>query len=452
MHLTLTVTAGPLKGRVFSFQGHDTFLIGRSKHCHFQLPPRDLYCSRIHFLVEVNPPLCRLVDMGSNNGTYVNDQKVAVVDLRPGDKIRAGHSVLHVAVQEEADPAPAAPSGLPVTVALTPSQVVKEWSHAGAPGLNVCEGCGGPLAGSAFPVPTLTQPRAALLCAACQDRARDLPQPLPGWQLLRKLGQGGLGVVYLALRPGDGLAAVKMIAPAVSGSPAQVERFVREAEILRQLHHPHIVAFREIGQAGDELYFVMDYVRGCDAGHLVKTAGPLAVPRAVALTCQLLEALEYAHARQFVHRDVKPANLLVSAAGDRETARLADFGLARVYQASALSGLTLTGEIGGSAGYLAPEQITHFREVLPPADQYGAAATLYYLLTGCPPYDLPRQSHQQFLMILNEDPVPITQHRPELPAALVQIIHRALTRDPPRRFPDVATFRKVLEPHRDPAA
>src|SRR5207245_4495262 len=119
----------------------------------------------------------------------------------------------------------------------------------------------------------------------------------------------------------------------------------------------------------------MDYVEGTDAFELVKTQGPMAPERAVRLMGQLLQALEYAHGRGFVHRDIKPANLLITVEEGFEVLKLADFGLARVYQASQLSGLTMTGEIGGTAAFMPPEQLTNYREAKPPADQYAAAAT-----------------------------------------------------------------------------
>lgn len=427
MDITLHITAGPGKGKVFSFCGHDTFLVGRSKLCTFRLPSQDKFCSRIHFLVEINPPLCQVVDMGSNNGTFVNDQKVMTAELKDGDKIRAGRTILRVLVQEDEPD-----SALPADAA--PSEVLS--STVTAPACNA----------EVMQQTIFTSPDPG------QKQVGELPR-VPGYQLLRKLGQGGMGIVYLALRSEDGLpVAIKMLVPAVTGSRNQIERFLREAEILRKLRHPHIVSLREIGQVSAELYFVMDYVPGCDARELVKERGPLPVPSAVALTCQLLDALECAHGHQFVHRDVKPSNLLVSEEGGRPVVRLADFGLARVYQASTLSGLTLLGEIGGSAGYMAPEQITRFREVLPSGDQYGAAATLYHLLTGQAPYDLPRQTSQRFMMILNQDPIHITERRSDLPASLVQIIHRALAREPKDRFADVAAFREMLEPYRDAEA
>src|SRR5262245_40432269 len=100
MRVTLTVLAGPHQGRVFTFSGHDTFLVGRSKHAHFQLPDDDPYLSRIHFMVEVNPPQCRLVDMGSRNRTRVNGQEADKVDLKSGDVIRAGRTILKVAMED----------------------------------------------------------------------------------------------------------------------------------------------------------------------------------------------------------------------------------------------------------------------------------------------------------------------------------------------------------------
>src|SRR5438045_6617172 len=110
MRITLTVTAGPHQGRTFTFAGHDMFLVGRSRRAHFRLPAKDRYFSRVHFLVEVNPPQCRLMDMGSRNGTYVNGQRVQQAALHDGDQIRAGKTVLRVSVNEApTDPPPGHP-------------------------------------------------------------------------------------------------------------------------------------------------------------------------------------------------------------------------------------------------------------------------------------------------------------------------------------------------------
>jgi eukaryotic-like serine/threonine-protein kinase len=446
MRITFTVTAGPHKGRVFQFTGHETFIVGRSKQAHFQLPSKDRYFSRVHFLVEVNPPQCRLMDLSSRNGTYVNGRRAETVALHHGDVIRAGRTLIRVSIQATASipfaepvPAPAATVATAVPAPVPPRPPAPAPAPPTAPEAPTapaaCPACGG------CPAP------GAALCAECERSARGRDQPLPGYRVVRELGRGTMGVVYLALREADRRAvAVKTIVPSATGKRGLVERFLREADILRRLDHPHIVTFREMGEAGDRLFFAMDYVRGTDAGRLLQRDGPLPVARAVALTCQLLEALEYAHARGFVHRDIKPANMLVAEAGGREVVKLADFGLARVYHASELSGLTLGGELGGTLAYMAPEQITNYREAQPPVDQYAAGATLYRLLTCELLYDFPKDFNTQIAMVLNEAPVPLRSRRRGLPDALARVVHRSLERDPARRFADVRALRAALAP------
>ncbi len=230
----------------------------------------------------------------------------------------------------------------------------------------------------------------ASIYSACQEEIREQAQPIADYVIVRKLGEGGMGVVWLALRRADGTpVAVKMITPRVTTESRDLQRFLREAEILRNLSHPNIVSFREMGEVDNRPYIAMDFVRGTDASRLVKAHGPLPIGRAVSLVCQLLEALEYAHAKDYVHRDIKPANLLVMQEGDREVVKVADFGLARIYQSSKLSGVTLHGDVGGTTAFMAPEQITNFRQAKPPVDHYGAGATLYNLLTNHFIYDFP---------------------------------------------------------------
>jgi serine/threonine-protein kinase len=481
MRIILKVTAGAAAGQVFRFDRHDTFLVGRSKHTHLRLPPSDRTCSRFHFMIEVNPPHCRLMDMGSNNGTYVNDQRVSVADLQHGDKIRAGRNILRIGVQarENEPPAPAPaeaarpaaataetvglPEAIPLSKSLLPDAVVPEAVPLGAlspPPVQPARHAAPPTARPGPPAAVPPQPETVATAAGAAERtqpdARATAPPEPakavargptvaGYRLREKLGEGHMGVVYLAESSGGELAALKMIRKAADLTQNDVERFLREAAIVRELRHPHIVGFRDSGAHEGRPYFVMDYVPGRDAGALVKEQGPMATARAAALACQLLEALEYAHARRFVHRDIKPSNLLVYQEGGRELLKLADFGLARVYQASNFSGLTMDGHIGGTPSFMAPEQLLNFRDAPPSADQYSAAATLYYLLTGKFAHDLPREMHLVFARILNDDPVPVRQRRPDLPAGLAEATDRALRRDPAKRFADVASLRRALE-------
>ena len=393
MRVTLTVTEGPHRGEVFEFREHDTFLVGRSSEAQFRLPFKDKTLSRVHFMVEVNPPRCRLMDMGSTNGTFVNGRRVTTVDLGDGDTIKGGKTVLAVAIEM--------PPDLAATTVL----------------IRTAEG--------------------------------GLPE-VPGYRLERELGRGGMGVVYLATALADGAAvALKMVRPAVVGSTVVVDRFLREAAVLSRLDHPRIVRLRDLGSTPEGLYFAMDYVDGDDAEALLKRRRtPLPIGPAVDLACQALEAMEYAHGQGVVHRDIKPQNLLLTRAGGGRELHVADFGLARLYQESTLSGLTLTGQIAGSVGYMPPEQITDFRNVRPAADLYALAASLYTLLTGRKVYDFPEGINRQLLTILQSDPVPIRDRRGDVPPALAEVIHRALARDPADRFPDAAAMRAALLPFR----
>ena len=472
MRINLTVKAGPHEGRRFEFEGHSNFIVGRSARANFPLPEKDKSISRIHFMIEMNPPQCRLIDMGSTNKTRVNGQEVTRADLKDGDLIKAGMTTLLVTVIESEEP-PATPVGTflapaaeaarqsgsqAVPLAAPPPQSPPGSSdeflaRPRPPGKarGGCRVCAEPLeqqGAGPGPAGKLANANAVPLCLACRNRIRHHPQPIPGYQVVRELGQGGMGVVYQALRAADGtLVALKTIKPAIVATRVDTERFLREAQILNELDHENIVSFHEMGEFNGLFHFAMDYVAGIDAAQLLKQhRGLLPVARAVDLVCQLLRALDYAHAKGFVHRDIKPANMLLTQEGGRELVKLSDFGLSRIYQTTKMSGLTMDGDLGGTPAFMAPEQITELRNAGPPVDQYSAGATLYNLLTGSYTYDFPNRIEQKVMKILLEDPVPIRARRPDLPAALAEIIHRALAREPQARFANMREMRRALAP------
>lgn len=434
MPITLTATEGPNRGLTFTFDDHNTFVVGRSPQAHFRLPEDDPYFSRLHFLVEVNPPSCRLVDLNSRNGTQVNGQRVHSTNLQDGDRIQGGTTTLQVSIQPGAAAAnlPQATLDLPAPAEAKTADPYKTPLPAAKP--------------PAPPAPTSSGgPLSAI--AVSGGAPPDATPAIPGYQILHELGRGGMGVVYQARREADGLlVALKTILPAVKPTRETLGRFLREAHILRELDHPHIVRFRDMGNIGEQIYFAMDYVQGTDAGRVLKAIGPLPVGRAVTMICQLLDALAYAHGCGFIHRDIKPSNLLLTRDQDREVLRLGDFGLARTYQASQLSGLTMTGTAGGTIAFMPPEQVLDFRTVKPPADQYSTAASLYRLLTNQPLYDKIESSLHLMVKIVQEDPVPLQVRRPDLPAALCAAVQRGLAREPGQRYSDVSALRAALLP------
>jgi serine/threonine protein kinase len=238
---------------------------------------------------------------------------------------------------------------------------------------------------------------------------------------------------------------LKTIRPDVAVSQRDIELFLREARVLESLQHSRIIRFIEIGEDSGQLYFAMEYVPAPNAAELLKERGPLTVSVAVTIACHVLEALEYAHLRRYIHRDIKPENVLVQSGTGRIEVKLADFGLARVYETSRMSGITMQGEIGGSIAFAPPEHLTNYRDAAPAGDLYSVAAMLYTLLTGELIYDFPDSIAKAVLMVLQTDPIPIQNYRADLPKSLIAIIHKSLQRDPVNRFASATDMRVALQ-------
>ncbi|MEZ0342470.1 serine/threonine-protein kinase [Mycobacterium sp. pV006] len=208
-----------------------------------------------------------------------------------------------------------------------------------------------------------------------------------GYSIIRLLGSGGMGEVYLAQHPRlPRLEALKILPQSVSANAEFRERFAREADMAAALWHPHIVAVHDRGECDGQLWIAMDYVEGADAARLIRDRYPYGMPAkdALEIVSAIGDALDYAHERYLMHRDVKPANILIAQgrAGDRRIL-LADFGIAKAVNEN--HGLTATNMTVGSVAYAAPEQLRGDR-IDGRADQYALACTAFHLLTGRQPF------------------------------------------------------------------
>jgi streptogramin lyase len=254
---------------------------------------------------------------------------------------------------------------------------------------------------------------------------------LAGYRIEAVLGRGGMGVVYLAtdLRL-ERKVALKLVAPELAGDPRFRERFLRESRLAASLDHSHVVPVYAAGELDGQLWIAMRYVQGTDLRTLLDAEGPLEPARSVELCSQIGEALDAAHAHGLVHRDVKPANVLVTEEGGEEHGYLADFGLARTADLDAVPG---TGaHLSGTVDYTAPEQIAA-EQADSRADVYSLACVLYECLAGEPPFKRPRAVATLFAHA-SEPPPSLHEERPDLPEPIDQVIGKALAKDPGERY------------------
>lgn len=264
-----------------------------------------------------------------------------------------------------------------------------------------------------------------------------------GYEVQRKLGAGGMGEVYLAKHPRlPRLYALKILGASLTEDDDFRRRFGREAELAAELSHPHIVGVHDRGEYEGRLWIAMDYVDGVDASQLLRERFPAGMPEreVTEIVSAVADALDYAHGRLLLHRDVKPANILLDDSDpNRRRILLADFGIAR--RADDVSGITATNTTVGSVAYAAPEQLMGKR-LDGRADQYALSATAFNLLTGNPPF----QHSNPAVVIsghLNVPPPPLAQTRADL-AYLDPVLARGMAKSPEGRYPKCRDFADAL--------
>lgn len=467
MAVILSVIAGPNVGTVFNFQKHDTFILGRSRGCHLRLP-EDSYISRNHFLIEVHPPVCRILDLGSRNGTLVGRRRIhEPTNLQDGDEISVGKTVLKVTITENDDPES-------VFLEVQLAQMEADWRggnrHPAERYINQIppefdeemialeiiqreydlrkQGKESPRQ-SDF-IKRFPQYAALLkLSLPKDDTTDDIPKrpnlfpEAPGFEVLARVGAGSMGTVYRARRLSDQTeVALKFLNSSAVPNNHALRRFYREGRILSRLTHPNIVQYHDLSQANNQPFLIMEWVDGVDLATKVRKQGPLKLEVALRYLIDALQGIHYAHERGYVHRDLKPSNLIVGNTPTGEIVKIADFGLARSFDEEQ-SQLTLTGVTAGTPAFMAPEQIHDFRNVRPISDQHSLAATLFYMLTGTPPFSA-SSSGMLYAKILDETRPNVHEFRQDIPESFSPILNRAMARDPAERYENCEVFRQVL--------
>jgi serine/threonine-protein kinase len=261
-----------------------------------------------------------------------------------------------------------------------------------------------------------------------------------GYRLRAVLGRGGMSIVYQAENPRlRNVIALKVLAPELATDQVFRTRFREESQIAASLLHPHVIPIHDFGSSDGLLYIAMRYVSGTDLRHLIADRGWLAPYEGVQLLEQAARALDAAHRRGLVHRDVKPGNLLISQDGDEadpDHVYLADFGITKYV--GRRSGLTVAGTVLGTVHYVSPEQIQG-RTVLGPADQYSLGCVLYECLTGRAPFE--KNSNEAIMWAhVHEFAAPPSLLRADLPPAIDEVFARVLAKEPGERYGDCREF------------
>jgi eukaryotic-like serine/threonine-protein kinase len=270
---------------------------------------------------------------------------------------------------------------------------------------------------------------------------------LPGYKILAELGRGGMAFVYKArdLRR-QRFVAIKVSDPSLAGNGEVIARFRQEQLLAVRLAHPNLVAAYDAGQVEGVPYLVLELVEGHDLAWIVQQRGPLPAAEACEMVRRAALGLEHLHKHGLVHRDVKPANLMLTPS---RQVKVLDLGVARHLRAPASRGqVTSLGQCLGTPDYMAPEQCLDSHAVDGRADIYALGCTLYELLTGQPPFAGP--AHQSVFLKMKahvEAPVPsVRALRPDVPEQLAAVLERMLTKDPTGRFAGAAGVVAALQP------
>jgi eukaryotic-like serine/threonine-protein kinase len=271
---------------------------------------------------------------------------------------------------------------------------------------------------------------------------------LGGYRLMRPIGEGGMGKVYLAIDDRREQVAIKVLPPRKAAEEDNaLLRFKREMELSQRCSHPNLARTIAVGSEGDVHFMVMEYIPGKSLFDLVKNegTGPLRVPDAAKLFLKVVDGLEAAHHSGLVHRDIKPSNIMITPLGE---AKLLDLGLARALDDE--GGLTRANTVLGTLDYASPEQLRDAAKADARSDLYSLGCTLYFALSGGAPFeggDMINKIYKQRM----EDPPPLESRARSVPAAFAAVVRKLMSKNPDERYQNAAELRADLARWTDPA-
>ncbi|NBX36236.1 MAG: serine/threonine protein kinase [Planctomycetes bacterium] len=264
---------------------------------------------------------------------------------------------------------------------------------------------------------------------------------IPGYQMVRKLGAGAMAAVYLARQTSlDRLVAIKILPRRFSADPTFVERFYKEGRAAAKLSDPNIVGALDVGSVGEQHYFVMEYVDGETVHDRITALKRLSERDALSITRQIASALKHAHAKGFIHRDIKPKNIIMTKSG---SAKLADLGLARAIDDKKAAEAERH-KAFGTPYYISPEQVRGSVDLGPPADIYGLGATLYHMLTGRVPFKGSDPS-EVMRAHLSEELVPPDQVASGISQPTAEIVELMMRKRPAERYQSAVELMEDLD-------
>lgn len=468
--VTLTITAGVKRGEIFEFSEHDTIVVGRSQDCKISLPDDDLFVSRHHFLMEASPPLASLRDLGSKNGTYVNNVKYGgrkidetpeegaqrqypVVELKDQDVVRIGDTTFRIQVEQ---PAICSECGEEIPEAERAESLQ-------ADGKYICPKCRQkPPEEKEKPKPVVKpkkvdKPKPSPVdekdaLAALMEMLEQLRLPadeapeIPGYETVKKLGEGGMGKVFLLRNQKSGRqVALKIMHARVAVQVDAKRGFQREMDNMIDLRHPNLVEFYEQGNTDGTFYFLMEFCPlGSTDGWAAKHGGTLKLADAAPIMLQSLKGLAFIHKKHYVHRDLKPQNILLTGKESNPTAKVTDFGLAKNFDKAGMSGMTMTGQVAGTVPFMSRDQVHNYKYAEPPVDVWSMGATFYNLLTGKFPRDfVPRKD--PILQVLQNPVVPLRKRDSSITKGVAEVIDTSLEDNLKNRYPDASAMLAALE-------